>query len=435
MQFFIEMLLLLVESFVFFVSTVEMLSRGSSFSAALSVSVTTVGAGVLVLPSAIQEAGILFVLSILLFDAFLTVLSIDYLVLCVDRLNLRSYEDISRELLGRFSEEVVRWVLITYTCGIAGGYIVVIGEIFTPMLPLIQQYLPFLNSPKHILTLVWFFIMLPLSCNPHINHIHFVSFLAVVATCVICTVIAFRYFDPIQPPPTDFRINYFSFSGKSLLTLPIMMFSFDCQALVFQVYVNLKKVERISMLKVSLLSVAITSAAYACVGIFGYLSFPGEIDGNILKSYNPLKDHVFAVGVGLYSITIIIAYCLVLFPCRDAVLILLFGYNAATHEDAHDAIPGKTNLIVSVTLSVISYILAVSASGIMFIIAVLGGICSSTICFIYPALFRLMMHFRGVERCSSLGLFSAFFMLVFGVFGGIIGTYRSLAINFFIGFN
>lgn len=403
------------------------LSQGSVFPAALSVSVTTIGAGVLVLPSANQEAGIFLVLFFLFIDALLTIASIDYLVICIDKLNLRSYEDISRELMGRLSEEIVRWVLITYTCGIAAGYIVVIGEIFTPMIPVLQMVFPFLSTTKHVISLVWLLVMLPLSCIHQINKIHIVSFLAVVTTTIISCIIAYRFFVPFSEVPKDVKINFFSlFSKKALLALPIVMFSFDCQALVFQVYVNLKKVTRRNMLKVSILSVSITTAAYACVGIFGYLSFRGLLDGNVLKMYDPLSDHLFALGVGLYSLTIVIAYCLVLFPCRDAVLILVFGYNAATQNDTtHEEIPQSTHLTVSIVLSFISYVLAVSSSGIMFIIAILGGICSSTICFIYPALFRLALHVRGIEKCSPAGMALALGMLAFGVCGGIIGTYTA----------
>lgn len=402
-------------------------SRGSIFTSALSVSVSTIGAGVLVLPSANQEAGILVVLILLILDALLTIASIDYLVICVERLDLRSYEDISRELLGRVGEEIIRWVLITYTIGIAAGYIVVVGEIFTPLIPYIQVILPFACTTKHVIFLLWALVMLPLSCIRDIHHIHNISFIAVLATALISSVVVYRFFAPLNPPITDVTINYYSlFSEKALLALPIIMFSFDCQALVFQVFVNLRRVSRFNMLKVSVLSVFITGVAYALIGIFGYLSFPGAVNGNILNMYNPLQDHIFAVGVAVYSITVIIAYCLVLFPCRDAILILLYGYNPATMDTCHARISTKSHYGISIGISFISFVLAISSSGIMFIIALLGGLCSSTVCFLYPALFRLSLHARGIARCSNVELVVALSMLFVGLFGGLLGTYVAL---------
>ncbi|KAG5492419.1 hypothetical protein GH5_01339 [Leishmania sp. Ghana 2012 LV757] len=390
--------------------------------AALNLSVTTIGAGMLVIPSTFQDGGIFLVLGVLTLVGLLTVLSIDYLIRCVDRLHLRSYEDISRELLGRWCEEAVRWILIMYNVGIAAGYIVVIGEIFTPMLPLIQPYLPFLTDTTHVMIVAWAFVMLPLSCIPKITKINYISFVAITATFLISGIIVYRYFVPLDEKRNQAKVTYLSLNKRSLLALPVMMFSFDCQSLVFQVYNNLKTVTRTNMRRVAFLSVAITGLLYLLVGLFGYLTNTPNITGNILINYDPLKDHLFAFGEALYSLTVITAYILVLFPSRDAIFIFLFGYNTATHELSHGAITTRQNLIASVLLSTLSIVLATRVTGIVAIIALLGGLCSSTLCFSYPAAFRIMLHVRGLERCRPMEFVAAICMLVFGVFSGIIGT-------------
>ncbi|KAG5467115.1 hypothetical protein LSCM1_01296 [Leishmania martiniquensis] len=390
--------------------------------AALNLSVTTIGAGVLVIPSTFEEGGIFLVMGVLTLVALLTVLSIDYLIRCVDCLHLKSYEDISRELLGRWCEEAVRWILIIYNVGIAAGYIVVIGEIFTPMLPLIQPYLPFLTDSTCVMVLAWAFVMLPLSCIPKITKINVISFVAITATFLISGIIAYRYLVPFQGKRNQAQATYMSLSERSFLALPVMMFSFDCQSLVFQVYNNLKTVTRANMRRVASLSVAITGLLYFVVGLFGYLSNTPNTTGNILMNYDPLKDHLFAFGEAIYSLTVITAYVLVLFPSRDAVFIFLFGYNTATHELSHGAISARQNLIASVLLSTLSVILATRVTGIVTIIALLGGLCSSTLCFSYPAAFRIMLHARGLDRCRPAEFVAAICMLVFGVLSGIIGT-------------
>ena len=396
--------------------------------AALSLSVTTIGAGVLALPSAFQDGGIVLVVLVFLLVGAMTVLSIDYLIRCVDSLHLKSYEDISRELLGRYCEEAVRWILIIYTIGIAAGYIVVMGEIFTPLLPIIQPYIPFLTNSTHVMLCAWACVMLPLSCIPHITKMNYISFVAISATFLISAIIVLRYFVPVDGKPKHPKIKYFSTGEKALLALPVLMFSFDCQSLVFQIYTNLGTVTRQNMRKVAIVSISITSFVYAAVGLVGYLTNAPNITGNILTNYDPLKDHLFAVGEAIYSLTVITAYVLVLFPSRDAVFILLFGFNTNTHELKHEAISPQQNLLVSVLLSVLSVVLALRARGIVFIIALLGGLCSSTLCFTYPAAFRIMLHARGLDRCKPLEFALALFMLFFGIVGGIAGTYIAILI-------
>ncbi|KPI87097.1 putative amino acid permease [Leptomonas seymouri] len=396
--------------------------------AALSLSVTTIGAGILALPSAFQDGGVVLVIAVFALVASMTVLSIDYLIRCVDCLHLKSYEDISRELLGRCCEEAVRWILIIYTIGIAAGYIVVVGEIFTPLLPIIEPYIPLLSNSTHVMLFAWAFVMLPLSCIPHITKMNYISFVAISATFLISSIIVYRYFVPVSGKRNHPEVVYFATSAKALVALPVVMFSFDCQSLVFQIYSNLGRVTRGQMFKVSVLSIGITSAIYVAVGLFGYLTNAPHITGNILTNYDPLKDHLFAVGEAIYSLTVITAYVLVLFPSRDAVFILLFGFNTNTHELAHAAISPRQSLVVSVLLSVLSMVLALRAGGIVFIIALLGGLCSSTLCFTYPAAFRIMLHVRGLDRCKPLEFALAIFMLVFGLAGGIAGTFIAIRI-------
>ncbi|GET93057.1 amino acid permease, putative [Leishmania tarentolae] len=400
----------------------EHVSGRGVVGAALNLSVTTIGAGVLAIPSTFQDGGICFVVGMLVLVGIMTVFSIDYLIRCIDHLHLKSYEDISRELLGRWFEEAVRWILILYNIGMAAGYIVVIGEIFTPILPLIQPYLPFLTDTSHVMIMAWAFILLPLSCIPKITKMNYICFVAIMATFLISAIIVYRYIVPYDGKRNDVKVTYLSLNERAFLAMPVMMFSFDCQSLVFQIYNNLRAATRVNMMKVASLSVSVTGVVYLVVGLFGYLTHTPNITGNILTNYNPLKDHLFAVGEAVYSFTVMAAYVLVLFPCRDAVFIYMYGHNTATHELAHAAISTRQNLIASVLLSILSIFLAMRVTGVVVVIALLGGLCSSTICFSYPAAFRIMLHIRGLDRCKPMELVTAIGMLVFGVLGGIFGT-------------
>ncbi|CAG9582891.1 putative amino acid permease [Leishmania major strain Friedlin] len=394
--------------------------------AALNLSVTTIGAGVLVIPSTFQDGGICFVVGMLVLVGFMTVLSIDYLIRCIHCLHLKSYEDISRELLGRWFEETVRWILIFYNIGMAAGYIVVIRDIFTPILPLIQPYLPFLADSLHLMIMAWAFVMLPLSCIPKITKMNYICFVAITATFLISAIIVYRYLVPYNGEHNHAKVTYLSLNERALLAMPVMMYSFDCQSLVFQIYNNLKTATRANMMKVASLSVSITGLVYLVVGLFGYLTHTPNITGNILANYDPFKDHLFAFGEAVYSFTVMAAYVLVLFPCRDAVFILLYGHNTATHELADAAITTRQNLVASVLLSTLSVVLAMQFTGIVVVIALLGGLCSSTICFSYPAAFRIMLHIRGLDRCKPMELVTAISMLAFGVLGGSLGTFIAI---------
>lgn len=62
-------------------------------------------------------------------------------------------------------------------------------------------------------------------------------------------------------------------TSSAILALPVVMFAFDCQSLVFQTYVSLQHPSRSMMSTVALISVIVTAFIYACVGYFGYATY------------------------------------------------------------------------------------------------------------------------------------------------------------------
>lgn len=400
------------------------MSHVSLLGAALSMSVTTIGAGVLAIPATFESDGIALVALALSVVGVFTIISIDFLILCIIKLGAKSYEEISDELLGRFFKEVIRWMLIVYNIGTAVGYIVVVGEIFTPMLPVIQTYVPWLSSPAHVMIASWALVMLPLSCFPKLSHLHATSFVAIAATFFISGIIVYRYFVPLSPAPLprthEEDIKYFRFSYRSLLALPVVMFSFDCQSLVFQVYTGLNSPSRFSMAKVATTSVLVTSLIYGLVGFFGYASHTPYVHGNILTNYDPLRDHLFAAGETLYSLTVNIAYVLILIPCRDAIFQMVYGFSH-THDSLE--IPHHSNIAVSVLLSFVCLCLALMAPGFLFIVALMGAFCSSTLCFTYPALFRQRLHVLGIAPYVGYEQYAVTAMYFFGFIGFMLGFF------------
>ncbi|KAK7196908.1 amino acid permease-like protein [Novymonas esmeraldas] len=477
-------------------------SSGSVLGAALSLAVTTMGAGILTLPSAYADAGVVPSTLVLAGVAALTVYSIDFIVLGVDKLGRNSYEELTRELLGKRAEELVRWMLIIYNTGAAISYLVVIEDLIAPMQPLVTSYLPVLTTPKHTLLSFWAVVILPLSCIPTLGALHVSSFLAISATTLICIMIVFRYFVPGPTEPSAITAAAIANDTVSIgwwwgvhptLAMPIIMFSFDCQSLVFQIYASLDDMRRSVMMKVSVVSLIVTGVIHAAVGLFGYLTNPVDVRDNIISNYDPNVDKLFKVGYILYAVPIIVAFVIILFPIRDSIFILWYGYSAAsvaTHvprsrdftrlvhqeealelmamaENAHnpssslgkahnkcnygsaevelqhvveakkhhnevERIPLRDHLIVSITLSSVCVTVALLVPSIVSVVALLGGLCSSTLCFMVPGLYRWQMHYKNIARCQTFWEWALMvFMVVFGAISAVVGTAVSVKGTFF----
>ena len=79
----------------------------------------TLGAGALSLPFAISLAGIVFGILLLLFSAYLTIVSIDVIIEACRRTRLFKYEDVSVRLAGKGAARVLEASLLIFCFGVS----------------------------------------------------------------------------------------------------------------------------------------------------------------------------------------------------------------------------------------------------------------------------------------------------------------------------
>jgi amino acid permease len=309
----------------------------------------------------------------------------------------------------------------------------------------------------------WAAVNLPLSLVRHIGALNKVSLLAVFAIHYIAFAVIYRYFFPLEgatyphsipsnisaslvPPqapygrhvvrpslkhglvaqvagPTEplLEIHLASWDFVAVLAMPIMLFSFDCQSLVFQMYHSLSDPSVPAMTRVATLSTTMCFAVYAAVGVFGYLSHGQFIRDNILNNYNPNKDPMFALAYALYVIPVNLAFALVLFPVRDAIFNYVFHTTGGDDEDSH--VTNFHHNVASISLAILALLLALVTPGLVSIFALLGALCGSTLCFIYPAAFRLRLHYlRVIKPRKWYSEYVMWGMIGVGTFGATFGT-------------
>ena len=432
-----------------------LMDPGSTAGATLNLAIATVGAGLLSLPVAFYDAGIVLALGTLLVVAVFTVISIRFLTQATHKLNLHSYEDLSRELLGPSFESIARYMLLTYNIAVCISYIIIIGQMIEPLQTFVTPVFPILATSKHTMVAFWFVVMLPMSLVRNISSLRYSSFLAIAAAVYLAAAIVYRYFVPfvtigdaalaLLSNRTESRyhhgghdvhrrrlhvnhealqlhpmiVSLFTWHGAlTMLSMPVLMFSYDCQVLVFEIYHSLARRTVNKMTKVAFGSVVMVSVLYGAVGLFGYLSHGQYTQDNILSNYNPEEDVVFAFAYALYVLPVVMAYTLMLFPTRDSIFNKLYGYSAGGEAEVSD----WTFRVTSILLGLFSVVVAVVVPGMTGMIALVGGMCSSTLTMIYPAAFRMRLNSTGLLKASPMEKRAMYAMMTIGVFGFTFGT-------------
>jgi amino acid permease len=237
----------------------------------------TLGAGVLALPFALEQAGLICGLLLLLGSAWATTVSIELLVVACDLYSLSTYEQVVQHVLGPRARQVVEGSILVFCIGCAVAYLIAVGDIVEQLLSLwigenegdaSKDAAAAAKSRRWAIALVWMFAMLPLSCLRRMKSLQCASGvgLASIGTLLLAaTVHLVQHFnDNVSPLLEDLALGSDEATGSKSLFLhwimsvvdrmkpfvgpskgsilsvlracPIVLFSFSCQVNVCQIY-------------------------------------------------------------------------------------------------------------------------------------------------------------------------------------------------------
>eukprot|EP00744_Colponema_vietnamica_P013222 GILI01018533.1.p1 GENE.GILI01018533.1~~GILI01018533.1.p1 ORF type:complete len:508 (-),score=61.75 GILI01018533.1:91-1419(-) len=233
---------------------------------------------------------------------------------------------------------------------------------------------------------------------------------------------------------------------KAITALPIIIFAFCCQSNCFEIYGELKKRSVARMTRISGWAMGLCTVIYIICGIAGASEFGERTLGNILANYrHPTEIPYIMFSFLCISLTITTSFPMCIFPMREAVLQSM-GYankdkdhsescsdasvtklgstslSKIVSRDPSGPVPSQCHPVEKVTtdaldsptpcpnnrgeapshvripvaalLSIMSMLVGLFAPEISVFFGLLGGICGSTLSFIWPSLFVMMLDWN-----------------------------------------
>jgi len=318
----------------------------------------TLGAGILALPFAFYQAGIICGILLVLVSAWATFSSIELLAETYDRYNVSTYESAVEKGLGRRFRNVVEISILIFCCGTAVGYVIAVGDIM-------DRVIPYLTTARKraLMSLVWLGAMLPLSCLRKMKSLEFASSLGIasIGTLLVAAIVhlvqsgsgddeddnigffdldevddrfgTFAYLhDRYESDKKSTIISVLGPAGGSWMSVlqacPIFFYAFSSQVNVAQIFEELpgrhgnnpRKIRAMS--KVTIFGVSLCGMLYASLSLVTLIDFGDRVQPNILSCYNlsgggqPLLHAAF-LGMAL---AVIIAFPLNIFPARVSLI-------------------------------------------------------------------------------------------------------------------
>ncbi|XP_075409132.1 sodium-coupled neutral amino acid transporter 4 [Tenrec ecaudatus] len=200
--------------------------------------------------------------------------------------------------------------------------------------------------------------------------------------------------------------KYFAFNSRTAYAIPILAFAFVCHPEVLPIYSELKDRSRRKMQTVSNVSITGMLVMYLLAALFGYLTFYGEVEDELLHAYT--KVYTFDTLLLMVRLAVLVAVTLtvpiVLFPIRTSVITLLFP-NRRFSWIRH--------FLIAAIIIALNNVLVILVPTIKYIFGFIGASSATMLIFILPAAFYLRLVKK--EPLRSPQKIGALIFLVIGI--------------------
>ncbi|EDQ89351.1 uncharacterized protein MONBRDRAFT_37064 [Monosiga brevicollis MX1] len=216
-------------------------------------------------------------------------------------------------------------------------------------------------------------------CSSNFAAVNRMQALAMILYLVVVVVMRSRE-SIIEGPGED--ANFFNLSESVFRALPIVTLAYTCQMNLFSLVTTLHNPTRRRVRNVTTAALTVCMLIYIIVGVFGYLTFFEETQGNVLLNYE-VDDKFVMVGRLGVALVVLCSFPLMMHPCGDIAVEMLLP------QRRFDTWP---RVGVIITIIGVAYAIAMTVTDVSLVIGLAGSTGSTCISFILPPLFILKLY-------------------------------------------
>lgn len=351
---------------------------GSSFATALLLLKSFVGTGVLFLPRAFFNGGMLFSCLLLVGVACLSFLCFLLLIKTREKVNA-SFGDIGGALYGKYMRAVILFSIVLSQVGFVSAYTVFTAENLQAFVLAVSDCKTFIDI-KYLI-LMQLAIFLPYSLFRDISKLGFTAF---IADAFIMLGLIYLYYYDIFTIVRQRGVADITLFNSSTWTLFIgtAIFTFEGVGMIIPIQESMKRPEKFpEVLGVVTLIITIL---FTSVGVLSYAAYGSRTETVVLL--NLPQDDWFVNAVQLlYSIAILLSTPLQLFPATRIMENALFTKSGKYNP----YIKWQKNLFRFFLVCVCSLISFGGANDLDKFVALVGSFACVPLVYIYPPLLHL----------------------------------------------
>jgi len=397
----------------------------SDLKTSINILKSYMGSGLLGLPYAFKEGGVLGSLIIMPILGVISVHCMFILVKTKQTLvseghkHLITYGDIANHCYNRIGEYLVNLMLMFTQFGFCCVYVVYVSENLENFVPKLEFW---------ELVILWMPVFILLSFIRTMKVLAVVSVLAILAimSSVIILLVASveQIVDIMQDSTLDFTVDWFVEWKTVMVMLGMAVYAYEGIGLVLPCETAIKNPSHFT--PVLLISLILATLNYIIVGIIPYLAFGAEtcdiVTSNLCDYANENDSHVWGVLTNVVTIALIFAiagtYPLQLFVVTDIIEAWMFKPGRLSRKCKVWKENGvRTALVLS------SGVVAIVVPDFSTLLSLIGSIGSSSLQFIFPPLLYLKV------RWNKTNIILKSILILYALMGlavGILGTLQTI---------
>uniref|UniRef100_A0A3Q0SYT4 Solute carrier family 38 member 3a n=1 Tax=Amphilophus citrinellus TaxID=61819 RepID=A0A3Q0SYT4_AMPCI len=376
------------------------------------------GSGILGLAYAMANAGVVLFLLLLTVVAVLSSYSIHLLLKSSGIVGIRAYEQLGYRAFGTPGKMAAGIAITLQNIGAMSSYLYIVKY----ELPLVIQAFLRVDKPagewylngNYLVIIVSIAIILPLALMKQLGYLGYTSGFSL--SCMVFFLIAVS---PLILGILTCKLKITSLLLSTAYTIPILAFAFVCHPEVLPIYTELRNATKKKMQHVANISIAIMYIMYFLAALFGYLTFYGEVEAELLHTYSRIDSYdtlILCVRVAVLT-AVTLTVPIVLFPVRRAIQQMAFP-NKTFYWPRHIAIAFVLLLFIN--------LLVIFAPNILGIFGVIGATSAPCLIFIFPAVFYIRIVPKEEEPLRSVPKILA------ACFAGIGFLFMTMSLSFII---
>ena len=354
---------------------------GTPMGAALLLLKSFVGTGVLFLPRAYLNGGMMFSNIVLLLIALLSYYC--FILLVSVRLKVKaSFGDMGGIIFGKHFRNMINFSLVISQIGFSSAYIVFVGEN-------LQAFIEAVSHCKTSIDIKWVILMqmiifLPLSLYRNINHI---QKMALAADLFILLGLVYIYFYDVKTIVHQGGISdIHDFNPKDwTLFIGTAIFTFEGIGLIIPIQGSMKEPGKFPTVLASVMT--IVSVVMISIGALSYAAYGSHTKTVVLS--NMRQDNKLVNGVQfIYSVAILLSTPLQIYPAIEITSQQLFSRTGKYNP----WIKWKKNVFRFAMVTLCAMIAWLGANDLDKFVSIVGSFACIPLVYIYPVSIALVLN-------------------------------------------